>query len=172
MYLTDCQMFFHEKFCIFYNIISKTIRRGNFEGWFFKTAFPEKLLWSYTQMVISEKVRGVWSWFWYQIKAESAVCCLHWYQNLTLPKMSLIPYFVGVYHMLQLSYTAELLFHQSPRHRDWTETVKSLLATNISTVTTLPLAAWSSYCWQFQTVTTLSLSSHRVVTVSSRWLME
>ena len=43
--------------------------------------------WSYTQMVISQKVGEVWTWFWYQIKAESELLPMtpktHFTQNVT-----------------------------------------------------------------------------------------
>ena len=49
-------------------------------------------------------------------------------------------------------------------HSDWTVTVQPPLLTDGSTVTTLPLVAQSPCCcWQLATVTTMSLSSQRVV---------
>ena len=73
-------------------------------------------------------------------------------------------------------YTAKLLFHQSPtRHSDYTVTwwwwcshccnCRQHGDYNWSTV-------WSLCCLQLSTVTTPLPSSHCVVTVPSRWLME
>ena len=70
-------------------------------------------------MVISQKV-GVWTWFWYQIKAES-LYSLQWYQKLILPKMSLVPCFVGVNYLFvhmcttlaYLSFVFKLAFEKS-----------------------------------------------------------
>ena len=52
-------------------VISKTVGIGNFKGSFFKMTLQRNRLQSYTKMVTSQKVVGVWTWFWYQIKAES-----------------------------------------------------------------------------------------------------
>ena len=57
-------------------------------------------------------------------------------------------------------------------HSDWTVTMQPPLLTTSRTVTTLSLAAQSLCCWQLAPVTTLSISSHHVVSVPSRWLME
>ena len=56
---------------------------------FSKSHIQRNHLWFYTQMVISQKV-GVWT-IPPPIKLKLDVCSLLWYQNLSLPKMSLVP---------------------------------------------------------------------------------
>ena len=61
----------------------KTVGIWNFEGRFLKITLPEITAWKvlFTQLVLSQ-IGGarVWTWFWYQIKAE--LCPLQRYQKL------------------------------------------------------------------------------------------
>ena len=75
-----------KKICIFCSLSNpKTIRIR--KGQFLQITLPEKLFRSNTQMVISQKVRRVWTWFWYQTKAERVLLTMipktHFTQNVT-----------------------------------------------------------------------------------------
>ena len=75
---------FPQKFCIFYNLsYSKLLELETSKADFSKSHFQRNSLWSYTQMVISQKVEGVWTWIGYQIKAESMLVTMILKTHLT-----------------------------------------------------------------------------------------
>ena len=88
----------HKKFCIFFSkkkkkkkkkknlhflqpVISKTIKLKRLISQ--KSHIKRNHLQPYTQMVISQKVRGAWTWFWYQIKTESVLLMMTPKPNFT-----------------------------------------------------------------------------------------
>ena len=86
--ISNFQTFCHKKILHFLQPVKpKVIGIGNFKAGFLKLHFHRNCMRSYTQMVISQKVGGVWTWFWYQIKAESVLLTVvpisHFPQNVT-----------------------------------------------------------------------------------------
>ena len=87
------QTFSHQKFCIFCSLSNPQLYRNRellrpiSQNHTSRETASKR---SYTQMVISQK-EG--------IKLKLKVCSLQWYQKLLLPKMSLVPCFVGVPHI-------------------------------------------------------------------------
>ena len=74
-------------------LISKTIGIGSFKGWFLEIALPDKPLLCINGH-ISKSIKEYELDF--GIKLKLKVCSLKWYQTLILPKMLLVPRFVGV----------------------------------------------------------------------------
>ena len=56
------------------------------KSWFLKITLPEKPFTIYKQVVISQKIGEVWTWFWYQIKAVDVLLTMipktHFTQNI------------------------------------------------------------------------------------------
>ena len=67
-------------------VVSKTIEIGNLRAYLSKSHFQRNCLLSYTHMIIFQKI-GVWTWFWYQMKAKSVLLTItattHFTQKVT-----------------------------------------------------------------------------------------
>ena len=76
LFLTDFQTFYHKKVCIFCclsypNFGNRKLCKLKADLW--KSHFQRNRFRSCTQIVISQKVGGIWTWLWYQIEAESVI---------------------------------------------------------------------------------------------------